>query len=172
MRRLSRQALLTLALDLSKEIVGHDDPTDNDAWMTVDLTMPQLKILMKLSREGPQPVGALAQLLGVHAPTASGILQRLVRGGYVRRSESTQDRRITLVALTDRGSSVVQQLFAAQQEILTRTYRHLSTSELSTVIGAIELLVKARKSRAAGKARRLGRRVNADAKKPVKHRAS
>lgn len=142
-----RQALTLRALQLMQEIIGHDDPADNEAWIAIDLTMSQLKVLMKLSHRGPQPVGALAHSLGVSAPTASGILQRLVRRGLVRRSESAEDRRITLVALTERGSAVVQRLFAAQQEALIRTYRRLSTSELATVTSALELLVRARTRR-------------------------
>ena len=137
---------MKLAEGLFQECVRVDDPAANDAWMTVDLTMPQLKVLMKLVQQGPQPVGALAQSLGVSAPTASGILQRLVRSGHVRRTESSDDRRVSLIALTSRGSAVFQRLFAAQQEVLARAYGKLTTTELSTVIRALELLVKGMKA--------------------------
>ena len=146
-RRPRRQALVARALDLSQQVMTDDDPADRDVWSSLHLTMPQLKIMVGLSRRGPQRMGALARSLGVSAPTASGVLERMVQRGYVRREGSAEDRRVTIITLTERGTTIMRRLFAAQQNAFARTFQHLSVSEIAVVVSALELLAKAGRRR-------------------------
>ncbi|MBI2104460.1 MAG: MarR family transcriptional regulator [Candidatus Omnitrophica bacterium] len=54
------------------------------------------------------PMGTLARNLHVTMPTASGIVERLVRSGFVRRVPQADDRRQVLVELTPKGRAFFQ----------------------------------------------------------------
>jgi DNA-binding MarR family transcriptional regulator len=74
-----------------------------------ELTLPQYHLLEAL-RESPElPVGELADRAGVAPPTATRMLDCLVRDGYIARRHSETDRRSVLVSLTDAGEAAVEQ---------------------------------------------------------------
>lgn len=79
-------------------------------WMQLDLTMGQLRTLMALAADGPMTVSALADRLSIARPTASILIDRLVQEGNAARSEDSDDRRRTLVALTAAGGELVARL--------------------------------------------------------------
>src|SRR5579875_4210997 len=67
--------------------------TDPQPWMNLDLTMPQFKVLLLLWHMRRARVSVLAEQLGVHLSTISGILDRLVEAGFVCREDDAEDRR-------------------------------------------------------------------------------
>ena len=64
------------------------------------LTLPQYHLLEPLAAEGALPVGVLADEAGVAAPTATKMLDGLVRAGLVERTSAPHDRRVVLISLT------------------------------------------------------------------------
>ena len=86
------------------------------------VTTPQLRVLMLIALSGPQNLGAVAAELGVHASNATRTCEKLVQAGLIVRSEDASDRRYTLVALTPRGTELVEHVLgrrrAAMQEVL------------------------------------------------------
>jgi DNA-binding MarR family transcriptional regulator len=74
---------------------------------TCTLTLSQFQLLEPLG-DGPSRVGALAVAAGVSAPTATRMLDGLVRQGLVERHASDEDRRCVLVALTEDGRRALQ----------------------------------------------------------------
>ena len=67
--------------------------------------------MFALDEKGKQ-ISRLAEDLGAHPSTATWLVDRLVRLGYARRSPSTEDRRVKIVALTGKGSAAVAALLA------------------------------------------------------------
>ncbi len=59
------------------------------------------------SRNGVR-VSDLAQRLDVATPTATQMVIRLEKTGYVKRQPSTQDKRMVLVMLTEKGSGFME----------------------------------------------------------------
>lgn len=55
-------------------------------------------------------IGHLAQSLATSHATAVGVVDGLVRRGYLRRRRGIQDRRVTIIALTDEGQRIGRQL--------------------------------------------------------------
>jgi DNA-binding MarR family transcriptional regulator len=66
-----------------------------------------MRLLWTLRDDDGQPVGALAEHLGVNPSTITGHVDRLVRQGLVRREEDADDRRIVRNFLTDAGAETV-----------------------------------------------------------------
>jgi DNA-binding MarR family transcriptional regulator len=74
-----------------------------DRWAQLDVTMPQLKVLLLLGLHGSLPVSALAHQMKVSPPNVTGILDRLVAHRWVRRTSDPHDRRVVRVVLTAEG---------------------------------------------------------------------
>jgi DNA-binding MarR family transcriptional regulator len=125
--------------------LGPDDP-----WLAVELTMPQLKVLFRLNLQGPSKVGALARALRVTLPTMTGILDRLVEQGLIRRDEDPADRRLVISRLTAAGEELVDRLQAASRTRLTRVYEALPPDALQRHVAALEEVFQTTAAIAAG----------------------
>src|SRR5690348_572947 len=78
--------------------------------MHIDLSMGQLRTLVALATLQAVNISTLAETLEVSKPTASTLVDQLVQRGLVERTEDAEDRRRTLVALSQAGSTMMAQL--------------------------------------------------------------
>jgi DNA-binding MarR family transcriptional regulator len=83
------------------------DPIRIRMWSDAELTTGQLRLMFVLHLEPRATLGALAAHLGVSAPTASGLVDRLTRQDYLAREEDAHDRRFVRHVLTPRGRAHV-----------------------------------------------------------------
>jgi MarR family transcriptional regulator, organic hydroperoxide resistance regulator len=97
-------------------------------------------ILMQLLRRDGQSQTQLAELLGVQAPTVTKMLQRLEAGDFVERRPSSQDNRVTLVYLSQKGRSLDQPLQDAWAALEQQTGQGLSDDEHNTLLQLLECL--------------------------------
>ena len=65
-------------------------------------------VLLTFSRAGELPMAKLGERLMVHPTSATNIVDRLERSGYVTRRPNPRDGRGTLACLTDAGREVVE----------------------------------------------------------------
>ncbi len=120
----------------------------NRAPAVPELSKAQYLLLEPLLREQAQPcVGELAEDAGVSAPTATRMLDGLVRRGVVERHAGASDRRTVRIVLTADGRALVEakrtRVLAAQAQIfaqLTETERHGAARLLTRLAAAIEEL--------------------------------
>ncbi len=145
----AHEQLLEEALSIQEELFAAGPPLDPRTWLEVELTMPQLKVLVDLARLGHARIGAVAHALGVGAPTASGIVERLVRRGLVTRQEDPADRRATVARLTPRGSAAVERLFAAGRSHLRSVMAAVPRRDLPVVLEAMRILARSARSTSA-----------------------
>lgn len=73
----------------------------------VPLTVPQHRLLVLVTADGPRRIGILAEDLGVNQSNASRIVARLSQQGLIRRVEDLDDRRAALVEATLAGRRVL-----------------------------------------------------------------
>ena len=73
----------------------------------VGLTWPQLATLRAAERLGECCIGALARAIHLGQPTLTGIIQRLERAGYVKRSPHEQDGRSVQITITPTGRGLL-----------------------------------------------------------------
>jgi len=66
-------------------------------------------------------LGDLARDLHVSAPTVTGIIDRLQRDGFVKRSPGETDRRVVNVTLTQKGRAIPQKL----RENIQKRWTHI-----------------------------------------------
>lgn len=76
------------------------------ALATVDLTLPQYRVLLLLG-EGKEAASGLAEKLAVSRPSVTGVVDGLVARGLVARHHDSEDRRRVGHDLTDPGRRVL-----------------------------------------------------------------
>jgi DNA-binding MarR family transcriptional regulator len=88
---------------------------------------------------------ALAQHMGVTASTMSLMVDRLERGGYVRRERSPQDGRRVDLRLTAAGVGIKKQQKVLEPELIAAMLRHLDPVRRREALRGLELLAGAAK---------------------------
>jgi len=79
-------------------------------WINVEISTAQIKVLFILHFGGTLTVNQLAEKLNIGAPTASHLVEKLVQAGFASRIDSTIDRRVIDVHLTEQGHALADRL--------------------------------------------------------------
>jgi DNA-binding MarR family transcriptional regulator len=138
-----RVQLIKRILDCSGVLFHNMSPTRDQAWLTVNLTMPQLKALVCVANNNGAPSGHIARRLGVGLSTITGIVDRLAEHDLVTRHEDPIDRRVTRVQATPRGRALVDELTRYRDEAIKALLSRLDADQLHTVETAFTYLVDA-----------------------------
>ena len=114
-----------------------------EAWARLNLTMPQLKVLLLLAPRSPEgaPVSWLASRMQVSPPNVTGILDRLEHSGWVRRAGDARDRRIVRVLLTGEGQHLLSELRAASAAAVVAAIDMLDATERAALATGLTALL-------------------------------
>lgn len=94
------------------------------------LTQTQFLVLVAMHSRGPCPMNTLAQNMHVSMPTVSGIVDRLVKRGYVTRQASIEDRRQVVVGLSKKGQTMITQFQSAMSQRWEDVLKSLQQSDV------------------------------------------
>ncbi|MEX2195381.1 MAG: MarR family transcriptional regulator [Thermoleophilaceae bacterium] len=95
-------------------------------------------LLEVLWEEDGLGVGAIAERLGIEAPTVVRTVQRMEASGLVRRVRDPHDRRRARVVLTDRGRAVEPAVRRALDAVTRSATRGFSAQERDTLRELLE----------------------------------
>jgi len=112
-------------------------------WLQLDLTMPQLKVVLLLFLNGPSRMSEIASALGVSLATATGVVDRLVEREIVVRESLPDDRRVVLCRLSDKGEKMIGGLWHLARERLRELLEVVEPAKLALVTEALEALLEA-----------------------------
>jgi DNA-binding MarR family transcriptional regulator len=113
-----------------------------DIWMSLPLTMAQLKCLFFISNQGSTNSKKLAKALGVTPTNITGIIDRLVKQGLVSRTEDAQDRRMLVLKATVKGEGLVTSLRERKRSLFSKALAYMSTDELTALYQGLTSLAK------------------------------
>ena len=88
------------------------------------------RVLEALLHKGPLPVNVIGPKVNLTPGSISVAVDRLLAKGFVSRTESSEDRRVRVVALTPRGQSVITPIFRAHVETMEKVFAGFSRHEL------------------------------------------
>jgi DNA-binding MarR family transcriptional regulator len=108
-----------------------------------EVTLPQLRTLVVVSLRGAQTVSALAERLDVHASTMTRMCSRLVARGLVVRTPSETDRREVVIALTELGQGLVDDVTSKRRQEINAVVHRMSRDDRDRVVSALELFSQA-----------------------------
>jgi DNA-binding MarR family transcriptional regulator len=106
-----------------------------------DMTRTQLSALFQIGRSGTTAMGSLAEELDIAPGSLTGIVDRLIEKGFVRRDRDTGDRRKVVVALTPQGVEAFAQFQEAEGRFTEKMFSLLSPEEGDTLVRLMERLV-------------------------------
>jgi DNA-binding MarR family transcriptional regulator len=74
----------------------------------IEVTPIQVMLLFFLQQNNGLSLTQISQGLMLENPTVTGLIDRLEKSGYVKRSDHPNDRRVYLVHLTEKGNKVAK----------------------------------------------------------------
>ena len=79
--------------------------------------------------------------LCVSAPYATGIIDKLVKNGFIERYRGKDDRRVVRVKLTDKGEKVIRDLNNKKAQFYTKLLKDMNRRDKKTMSDGLSLLV-------------------------------
>jgi DNA-binding MarR family transcriptional regulator len=95
----------------------------------VKITLPQCVILGTLDKNEESNMSELAKGMNVTTAAMTGVIDRLVRDGYVTRENDPDDRRVIKVRLTAKGDKVAKMLHEHRRQMTMKLLGVLSEQE-------------------------------------------
>jgi MarR family transcriptional regulator, organic hydroperoxide resistance regulator len=111
-------------------------------WLTSDMTVAQLRILLYLYTDGPSRMSIIASSIGIAVSTATGIVDNLVRKGLVTRSADPEDRRLVICSLSPQGRDTMSMMWTLGQLQMKKLLHGLSVEELEKVNEVAGILLR------------------------------
>lgn len=111
-------------------------------WAATELTLGQLRLLFRLSKEGPTSMSGVAEWMGTGLPAATGTIERLERHDLVERRHRTDDRRIVEAHLTDRGRELVVDILGIRLEAIRQVLGVLQPDEVRDLDRLLCLIIE------------------------------
>ncbi len=106
-----------------------------------DYTWSQISAVIRLERDGPATVSALARAEGVRQQSMGATISALQNAGLVKGSPDPADGRQTILFLTDVCREMIKAKRAAKEDWLFRAIQtKLSSEEQEKLAAALEML--------------------------------
>lgn len=94
----------------------------------------QLQCLIVLLENGPLPISKIANKIMVNSSTATGIIDRLEKKGFVKRLRISSDRRVIIIDLTKSGKAIAEKAPPPVQQKLVDGLSELEEKDLEQII--------------------------------------
>ena len=106
-----------------------------------DLTPSQISVLLRLEKAGAATMSGLARAEGMRPQSMAALIAPLETAGLLQGDPDPQDKRQTILSLTDSFRQRIKENRAAKEDWLAgRIELHLSASEQQILAISIELL--------------------------------
>jgi len=93
------------------------------------ITLQQFLILEFLYQNGESNMTRLAKFMKVTTANMTGIVDRLVRNGYITREPDSKDRRIINIKLSAKGSELVNKVNTQRRRMIIKTFGKISQQD-------------------------------------------
>ena len=108
------------------------------------MTLPRFDVLATLDRHGEMTMGSLSEALLVTNGNTTQLVQKLVRDGLVEARRLPEDRRTSLVKLTDEGRQQFRRLARAHSDWIDQMLGDLNFTQrerLYVALGVLKLSI-------------------------------
>jgi len=106
------------------------------------LGLSDFGVLEILLNKGPLPVNKIGPIVDLTPGSISIAVDRLFAKGLVTRVESTEDRRVRIIALTPRGKDLIVPAFRKHSGQMKRVFSELNPEELRSLEAALKKVGK------------------------------
>jgi len=100
-----------------------------EAASRVGVTATQLNALKLLDEIGELSLSELSRRLAAQNSAVTGLVDRMVQAQLVRREQSSEDRRVWRIALTDKGAAIAREVQLLPWDLLRQALGALDEDE-------------------------------------------
>lgn len=133
-----REGAVSEAVDVFREFadrIARVAMSRHPVWLTMnDIPQGQVRALLYLEEKGTSTVGQIAEWLGLSEPSASQLVDRLVRSGYAERSQDPSDRRRALVRPSKAGRAVIGDRVQVRDERIRSITERISDADRKALV--------------------------------------
>ena len=140
MEQNNTERLVHQILQRAEDIYNMLSPGIPAEWFSSDLTVAQLRVLLVLQSSGSSRMSNIASILDVALPTATGIIDKLVKKELVIREADPQDRRLVICRLSNAGQDLINRLWTSGQFQMERLLEGLTDEDLEKASEVAEML--------------------------------
>ena len=97
---------------------------------SIEVTPIQVMLLFFLQKNDGSSLTQISQGLMLENPTVTGLIDRLEKLGYVKRSDHPNDRRVYLVHITEKGNKVANKALPIIKKLNEQIKEGYSKSEI------------------------------------------
>ena len=137
----SKEDLVQHILRLAEDIYNIMTPGIPPEWLSSDLTVAQLRVMLLLHTDGPSRMSHLASTIGIALSTATGIVDTLVKKEMVLRGTDPHDRRLVICQLSSRGQELTNGLWTMGQSQMKKLLDGLTPGQLREAKEVAEFLL-------------------------------
>lgn len=111
-----------------------------EEWISMDLfiSKSELLTLLQVDRNGEIIMSQIADYINIPMSTATGLVERLVKKGYLERARSESDRRIVTIRLTDEGKKLAGEMKETISGYIKLIYNALTEEERELLFGIFD----------------------------------
>ena len=113
----------------------------SDFLSRTNITSAQMIMLASIHDYGKCKLKILAKERGICPPTATGLIDRLVKAGYVRREPDHVDRRAVMISLTKKGERIVGNFLSTVRNRWKNILIHLTPQEQRQYLNILKKIV-------------------------------
>ncbi len=113
---------------------------------TAHLTMLQLETLVLLNKNGKSSMGNIAGFFQIKMPTATVLLDKLIRLKMAKRLLNPKDRRIVEIEITESGKKILNGLIKMRKERIQHFLSYLSKKDKADLLRIIKKITQQDKS--------------------------
>lgn len=130
--------LLNFLIDNLQKVFYPED------WIKIDLSLSKTELLTLLivDRHGEIIMSQIADYIRVPLSTATGIVDRLVKNGYLKRERSESDRRIVAIQLTESGSTILKEFKGSITNYIDKIDQSLTEEERTLLFNLFMKITK------------------------------
>ncbi|HHX29086.1 MAG: MarR family winged helix-turn-helix transcriptional regulator [Bacillota bacterium] len=111
-----------------------------DILVDFGITSPQFGALLAL-RENPNiTMGELCDKLFLACSTATDLVDRMEKNGFLERKRDAQDRRVIRLSISDMGKRVISEVVAARRRYVSSILEKLTDEEISQLAQSLDRL--------------------------------
>ncbi|MFH1753864.1 MAG: MarR family transcriptional regulator [Candidatus Omnitrophota bacterium] len=103
-----------------------------------DVTISHIVILGMLKASGSCTMSEIAKAMHATTSAATGMVDRMVRAGLLKRAPSVKDRRIINIEATQKGRKVADDIQAQRQKFVMDVFSKLKPTEREGFLGTMK----------------------------------
>jgi DNA-binding MarR family transcriptional regulator len=137
-----KQKLTLQIMQKIEEIYKLIGPAVPEEWLSSDITVTQLRLVLVLQTYGPLRMSDIALKLKVTLPTTTIIVDHLVRKNLVQRESNPQDRRLVICKLSAEGEALIGKLWGSGRMAIEKLLEGLTAEQMQKAAEVTEIIYR------------------------------